>query len=157
MKRSIIFFLSSILTLLFVSFKDEMYPRYFEHLGAGVAEISTTDNVSIGNNVVSFTNAKKNVVLLTAVDSIFTKNIVSLIPDSLKNDTFKLQHFAIPVGPKKFSIQPITPLIPGKWTGMTITKKPDDLFDKNHQYDGNKRRLGVFKLKDRPYFFMLLY
>lgn len=146
-----------IFTISMCAFKQNVQPRYFEHHGSTIAEIHTNSSVSIGNNMVSYKNANKEVISLSNIDSIFSKNIVSTIPDSLRNDTFRMRHFAIPVGVKKFSVHPIIPLIPGKWVSQTASNNTDGSINKNYFYNGNKRRLGVFKLRDYPYYFILLY
>jgi hypothetical protein len=145
------------LTMINLSFKSETSIRYFLHHGPGVTEILTQETVTIANRTVSFTNAYQNIVLLTSVDTIFMNNIITKMPDSLRNDTFNLKHFAIPLGNRKFSIQPITPLIAGKITAKTHSDKPNGLFSRNYLYDGNKQRVGVFRLKHRPYIFLLEY
>jgi hypothetical protein len=148
---------SSLLLILVAAFSKKTKSRYFEHFGVRVSEIQTSETVVIANNSVGFLNAGEVDVSLTAIDSIFNTNIVSLIPDSHKNNTFNMKYFAIPIGVKKFTIQPIIPILPGKLRAKTINPRPHGLFDKTIFYDRDKRRVGVFKLKHRPYYFLLHY
>jgi hypothetical protein len=139
------------------SFSKEVGHRYFIHNGIGVSEITTPNIVTIANLCVSFTNATTKNVLLTDVDSIFLKNIIIGTKDGLKSQPFKLKNFAVPIGNRRFSVQSIIPLLPGKITATVHCNKRNSLFNSIYQYDGNKQILGVFRLKNRPYFFLLDY
>lgn len=155
-----------ILPLLLYSFQmksnsaNPISHTYILHYGADMYELVGAEEPVIKGNSLTFISSLKSIKPindLRSLDSCFSKYIVEKCPPDLSNTCKNLEHFAVPIGNNKYSIQPIEVILPGRRPSILLYYTHNPLSSRTFSFDPFSKSVGLFKIKERPVYIIVAY